>query len=72
MTDLLEYQYVILDANGNCWAVVDGGTERIDGLSSLFRAGWRPIRETPFHSPPYILILLERDAQPSKGFGFQS
>ncbi|CAN5824918.1 hypothetical protein BH23PLA1_BH23PLA1_44710 [soil metagenome] len=72
MKDSLEYQYVILGSYGNCWAVTDGGTQKLDGLPSLLQAGWRPIRETPFHSPPYILILLEREAEPSKGFGFQS
>ncbi len=70
MQDRPDYVYVILDINGACWAVTDGGTKRIDGLPTLFRAGWRPIRETPFHisaGNPYMLILLEYVAEASTG-----
>lgn len=70
-----EYRYVILDYNGNCWAVKDNATEKTGGLASILAEGWLPIRETPFHSDsvvtPYILILMERDGNGAEsGFGF--
>ena len=60
----VKYLYVMIDCRGICWAVRDGGTERVAGLASLLEEGWRPVRETPFYYNfvvSYILILLERD-----------
>ncbi|WP_169977212.1 hypothetical protein [Tautonia rosea] len=70
-----EYRYVILDYNGNCWLVQDGGTQKTSGLPSMLAEGWVPVRETPFHTEgtvtPYILILLEQDGSgTSSDFGF--
>jgi hypothetical protein len=63
MTD--KYRYAIIDENGSCWVIVDGGTQRVEGLPSLMSEGWRPVRETPFVSErrasTYILICLERE-----------
>jgi hypothetical protein len=59
-----KYLYAILDEYGHCWTVTDGGTEKMDGLPSLMREGWRPVRETAFHPTAgtgYILIVLERE-----------
>ena len=62
MTD--QYLYAMIDEHGSCWVVVDGGTEKVAGLPSLLREGWKPVRETPFISERmsglYILICLER------------
>ena len=58
------YLYAILDEYGKCWVITDGDTRKVDGLPSLMRQGWRPLRETPFVSNKmsnnYILIYLER------------
>ncbi|QDV35171.1 hypothetical protein [Tautonia plasticadhaerens] len=75
MNDPREFQYVILDYNGVSWLVRDNATERGPGLPSLLADGWKPVRETPFHSEssvtPYVLILLERDHKDrGSGFGF--
>jgi hypothetical protein len=59
-----KYLYAMIDAFGACWTVIDGGTEKVEGLPSLMRQGWRPLRETAFHNSAgtgYILILLERE-----------
>jgi hypothetical protein len=59
-----KYLYAMLSTYGECWTVTDGGTEKVDGLPSLMRQGWRPVRETPFvqHTgQSYILIVLERE-----------
>jgi hypothetical protein len=60
-----KYRYAILDENGSCWVVIDGGTEKVEGLPSLMRQGWKPVRETPYVSgrraAMYILICLERE-----------
>lgn len=59
------FLYAILDTNGKCWVILDNDTRKAEGLPSLFREGWRPVRETPFfgHNSmnPYVLVLLERD-----------
>ena len=59
------YLYAILDTNGSCWVVLDNDNRKVDGLPSLLREGWRPVRETPFHGAnsmiAYVLVLLERD-----------
>ena len=58
------YLYAMIDAFGTCWIIRDGGTEKVPGLPSLMLQGWRPVRETPWHSSAglgYILILLERE-----------
>ena len=65
-----ELLYVILDADGRCRRVVDGGTEPVDGLAALLADGWRPVRETAWQATGQILILLERDGPESGGFGF--
>jgi hypothetical protein len=56
------YLYALIDSFGKCWVIVDGGTQKVEGLPWLMRKGWRPIRETPFAVPgiAYILICLER------------
>lgn len=59
MTD--KYLYAIIDALGTCWIIVDGHTEKVQGLPWLIRQGWKPIRETPYMISGYILIFLERD-----------
>jgi hypothetical protein len=59
-----KYLYAIIDENGACWVINDGGTERVEGLPWLLRQGWKPLRETPYVSDramsTYILICLER------------
>jgi len=65
-----EYLYAMLDTNGHCWVVRDHDTEKAAGLGALLADGWRPVRETAFHELPYVLILLEREAAGSSGFGF--
>jgi len=65
-----EYCYVIIDSQGSCWRITNDGYDRQPGLPTLLADGWRPVRETPYHQVPYILILLERDADDAKGFGF--
>jgi hypothetical protein len=65
-----QYLYAILALDGTCWVVRDGAREEAEGLPSLMREGWRPIRETPFmpgppsgiaiHGYEFILICLER------------
>ena len=55
------FLYVLLDTMGRCWAIRVGETEKVAGLPSLLREGWRPVRETPVHGVAYALILLERD-----------
>ncbi|CAN5696136.1 hypothetical protein BH23PLA1_BH23PLA1_40540 [soil metagenome] len=75
MPERVKYAYVILDSRGACWAVTNGDTQKIEGLPALFGEGWKPVRETAFpgnSGTPYLLILLERDAEPAEGFGFQS
>ena len=72
MKDHHEYRYVILDTEGRCWRITDGGTEKEAGLPSLLAGGWRPVRETPYHEVPYVLILLERDDRDDGGFGFST
>jgi hypothetical protein len=62
------FLYVMLDSSGRCWAVTDGGTEKIAGLPWLLRQGWKPIRETPLivsAGSSYVLILLERETETS-------
>ncbi|MFO0910354.1 MAG: hypothetical protein U0794_18750 [Isosphaeraceae bacterium] len=58
------YLYAIIDEYGKCWIVGDGKTQKVEGISSLMRRGWRPIRETPYvaqrMNSTYILICLER------------
>ena len=56
-----KYCYVIIDALGQCGLIRDDSTEKITGLPSLLKKGWRPVRETPFFNTLYILILLERE-----------
>jgi hypothetical protein len=59
-----KYLYAIVDEYGSCWVIRDGTTEKVEGLPSLMREGWRPIRETPYpHAPGrlYILICFERE-----------
>jgi hypothetical protein len=59
-----KYLYVMIDSYGKCWALTDGGTEKVEGLPSLIRQGYRPLRETPFHNSTgvgYMLIVLERE-----------
>jgi hypothetical protein len=62
MTD--NYLYAIINENGTCWVINDGGTEKVAGLPSLMREGWKPVRETPYLGEnamaAYILILFER------------
>lgn len=58
------YLYALIDSSGHCWVILDGKTERVAGLPSLFRQGWRPVRETAFHTSVgegYMLIFLERE-----------
>lgn len=75
MAEDVEYLYVILDSMGKCLEVSDSGTMKVDGLPSLLRGGWRPVRETPFSGSSnvysHVLILLERDARDSSNFGFK-
>ena len=56
------YLYVLLDTFGRCWVIKDGETEKVAGLPSLLREGWKPLRETPFDTQTYMLIVLERDS----------
>ena len=56
------YLYAMIDAYGLCWVIRDGETEKVPGLPSLLREGWRPVRETPAFGASYILILLERES----------
>ncbi|WP_435010119.1 hypothetical protein P12x_001348 [Tundrisphaera lichenicola] len=67
----IETLYVILDRNGKSRVVRDQTTDSIS-LNELLADGWRPTRETPFGgSGIEILILLEREAEGSFGFGFR-
>jgi hypothetical protein len=76
MKDSIDFLYLILEPSGRCRRIVDSGTEAVDGLASLLRDGWRPVRETPFSgsssSGGQVLLLLERDARDPKGFGFRT
>jgi hypothetical protein len=57
------YLYAIINEYGECWVIRDGTTEKVTGLPSLMREGWRPVRETPFvgeRTSTYILICFER------------
>ena len=60
------YLYVLLDTFGKCWVIKDGETEKVAGLPSLMREGWKPLRRDHRSSPPsgktYMLIVLERDS----------
>ena len=47
-----------------------GPGANLDGRFSAWAEGWRPARETAFHQVAYMLILLEREATGSTGFGF--
>jgi len=61
------YLYAIISEYGTCWVIGDSTTEKVDGLPSLMRQGWRPVRETPFigeTSNTYILICFEREGTP--------
>jgi hypothetical protein len=67
-----DYCYVILDAQGSCWLVVEQGTAGAN-LPEMLADGWRPVRETPFpHTPgqSHVLICLERQGEGQMGFGF--
>lgn len=60
---VLPFLYAVLDPWGSCWVVLDGATEKVEGIVQLLGMGYRPVRETPFHGDPsYILILLEAPA----------
>jgi hypothetical protein len=62
MTD--KYLYAIIDEHGTCWVIRENTTEKVEGLPSLMREGWRPVRETPFVGETaftYILICFERE-----------
>ncbi len=70
MNDDTEYQYVIIDDGGKTWRIVDNDNEEAEGLPTLFKQGWRPVREVPYGDGTYILILLERPiAKGTVGFG---
>jgi hypothetical protein len=61
MTD--RYLYAMIDVYGGCWVINDNATEKVEGLPSLMRQGWKPVRETPYvpaTGNSYILILFER------------
>jgi hypothetical protein len=67
-----EYVYIILDDGGKTWRVLDNDHEEAEGLPSLFKQGWRPIRETPYGDGTYFLILLERPVvKGNVGFGIE-
>ncbi len=61
-----EYLYVILDTEGRSWIVREQSTEKV-ALTSLLDQGWEPVRETPLHGVPYVLILLKRSDPAPKG-----
>ena len=68
-----EYLYAILDSDGKCRRIVQGGNTVVS-LVDLLDDGWRPLRETPY--PPangamYVLIVLERETEGQFGFGFK-
>jgi hypothetical protein len=67
-----EHLYAIVNARGECWTIVDRGTEK-SALPDLLANGWRPVRETTFAQATgegYILICLEREPEGQAGFGF--
>ncbi len=70
--DDLEHLFVVLDNQGICRRIIDGGTEHVAGLPSLLKEGWRPVRETSFGEGGLVLLLLDRDPRDPKGFGFRT